>query len=160
MSDAAWSTLDPRARTLMYAQAAARFVLFWVPATAVAAAFATGWVAWRTALGVGFGWLVVQALLAIWLPALTWARWAWSLRDGDLLVSRGVIVHTVTAIPLRRVQHVDVTQGPLEQAWGLSSLAVYTASGMGADAVIPGLRPDQAQALRDRLAQAAGDDGV
>lgn len=155
-----WNTLDPSARTLFYAQAAAAFVTFWLPSAVVLGVFAASWTSWRAALGLAVAWVLLHLLRTIWMPALLWARWAWTLRDGDLLVSHGVLVHVVTAIPLRRVQHVDVRQGPLERAWGLSSVAVYTASGMGADAVIPGLRPEQAQALRDRLSAAAGDDGV
>lgn len=155
-----WNTLDPSARTLFYAQAGAAFVTFWIPSTVVLGVLATSWVPWRLALGLAVAWLLAHLLRTIWLPALQWSRWAWTLREGDLLVSYGVLVHVVTAIPLRRVQHVDVRQGPLGRMWGLSSVAVYTASGMGADVVIPGLRPEQAQALRDRLSAAAGDDGV
>jgi membrane protein YdbS with pleckstrin-like domain len=155
-----WNTLDPRARTLFYAQAAARFVLFGLPTTVALGVVAAGWIPWVWALGLSVAWLLLQLLLTIWMPALEWGRWAWVLREGDLLVSRGVIIHTMTVIPLRRVQHVDVLQGPLERAWGLSSVEVYTASGLGADVRIRGLLPEQAQELRERLSAAAGDDGV
>jgi membrane protein YdbS with pleckstrin-like domain len=63
-------------------------------------------------------------------------------------------------VPTNRIQHVDVRQGPLEQWLGLSRVLVYTASGMGADGVIPGLNVETAEALRDQLVRTEGDGGV
>ena len=155
-----WKSLDRRALTLFYLQAIGRLVLFWAPVTAVAtAALASAWDL-RGALAVGAAWLLLQVLLALWMPHLSWARWAWAVRDADLLIGRGVWFRSITAIPLQRVQHVDLRQGPLEQSMGLARLAIYTASGTGADGVIPGLALADAEALRDRLVVVRGDDGV
>ena len=66
----------------------------------------------------------------------------------------------MTSIALTRIQHVDMRQGPLEQWMGLARVQVFTASGMGADGSIPGLKFEQAQRLRDQLLQFEGDDGV
>ncbi|MCB9663679.1 MAG: PH domain-containing protein [Alphaproteobacteria bacterium] len=155
-----WHSLPARARTLFYLQAFSRLALFWLPATAVAVAALTSAWSLRGALGVGGAWLLFQGLLAVWMPALEHAHFAWTERDSDLLVSRGVLVRTVTAIPAQRIQHVDVRQGLLERSLGLARLMVYTASGAGADGVIPGLTLDTAEALRDRLVSVGGDDGV
>jgi membrane protein YdbS with pleckstrin-like domain len=55
---------------------------------------------------------------------------------------------------------VDVKQGPLEQWLRLARVRIHTASGIGADGVIPGLTLDQAELLRDRLVRPSGNDGV
>jgi membrane protein YdbS with pleckstrin-like domain len=55
---------------------------------------------------------------------------------------------------------VDLKQGPLEQWMGLTRVQIYTASGMGADGVIPGMALGLAESLRDQLVSVVGDDGV
>jgi membrane protein YdbS with pleckstrin-like domain len=49
------------------------------------------------------------------------------------------------------MQFVDVTAGPLERAFGLATVQLHTAAA-ATQARIPGLRPDEAARLRDRLA--------
>ena len=156
----AWVSLDPRARWLFHLQSLLRLVLFWVPVSVVACVVLCGFVSMFTAVTVVAVWLFVQFLLAVWLPTFAFERWGYVVRDSDLLVTHGVFFREVVALPTARIQHVDMRQGPLEQWMGLARIQVYTASGMGSDAVIPGLDIDVADALRDRLAQVSGDDGV
>lgn len=156
----AWSTLPERARTLFYIQAFLRLGLFWMPATAAAVAGLTAATSLTTALVLGAAWLVFRLVHAVWMPALSYDRWAFTLRQRDLLIAHGVLFRSVTAIPAQRIQHVDVRQGPLEQTLGLARVHVYTASGAGADGTIPGLLLGDAEALRDRLMSHGGDDGV
>jgi len=63
-------------------------------------------------------------------------------------------------VPYGRMQLVDVTAGAIERIFGLATIKLHTAAAT-TDARIPGLRPDEATRLRDRLAalgeaQAAG----
>lgn len=155
-----WTHLPPSARTLFYLQALLNLLVFWVPVSAAAGAFLA--YEWSLAGGIAIAatWLALRLVYALWMPSLAYDRWAYAVRDGDLLVSRGVIFRTITAVPAHRIQHVDTRQGPIEQVMGLSSVQIFTASGMGADAHIPGLPLDVAEALRDRLLRERGDDGV
>ncbi|MFW5948277.1 MAG: PH domain-containing protein, partial [Halolamina sp.] len=43
------------------------------------------------------------------------------------------------------------TRSPLERLLGLSTLVVYTAGSRGADVTIPGLTPEHASTLQQRL---------
>ena len=54
------------------------------------------------------------------------------------------------------MQFVDVTAGPLERALGLATVQLHTAAATS-DARVPGLPPEEASRLRDRLA-ALGED--
>lgn len=155
-----WTTLDPQARLLFYLQAFTRLFLFWLP---VSVAGGVGlWVQVGALVGAVTAscWFFAMLLIAVWHPSLAWSRWAYVVRDGDLLISHGVLVRSVTAIPTQRIQHVDTQQGPLEQWLGLARIRIYTASGVGADGVIPGLRLAIAEQLRDHLVAVDGDDGV
>ena len=75
-------------------------------------------------------------------------------------MSEGVLFRVWSSVPYTRIQHVDTRQGPIERALGLSRLLVFTASGMGADALISGLTEAEAARLRDLLSRRGGDDGV
>lgn len=160
MDDVVFEPLHPRARLLFYLQAFARLVLFWVPVTTVGIVVAASTVSLTVGLVGGLTWLFLQFVLALWLPALAFDRWGYALRGNDLLIRRGVILRSVTAIPLSRIQHVDTRQGPLEQWVGLARVQIHTASGVGGDGSIPGLELETAEALRDRLVEVKGDDGV
>jgi membrane protein YdbS with pleckstrin-like domain len=83
--------------------------------------------------------------------------WRFALDTDSLFLVRGVITRTDTSVPYVRVQHVDTTRGPVERAIGLASVVVYTAGSRGADITIPGLKPDRATELRERLRDLAGE---
>ena len=86
--------------------------------------------------------------------------WGYAERDQDLYITHGVLFRELIAVPYGRMQFVDVTSGPLERRYGLSTVHLHTASPK-TNARIPGLPADDAARLRDRLtdlgeAQAAG----
>ena len=155
--------LAPRARILFHLQALSSLAFLWLPMVSV---LTVGLVAvWQLYGALLLGAVVAMGvfILSIWMPSLTFDRWGYLLRQEDLLIARGVWVRRVTSIPTHRIQHVDTQQGPLEQWLGLARVQVHTASGLGADGVIPGLQLDDAEALRDVLmerSQTAADDGV
>ncbi|MET9493589.1 PH domain-containing protein [Streptomyces sp. NPDC006552] len=81
-----------------------------------------------------------------------WRSWRYAERADDLLISRGVLWREETIVPYGRMQLVEVTSGPLERRFGLSSLQLHTAAA-ATDATIPGLVPAEAERLRDRLTE-------
>ncbi|GAB3711006.1 PH domain-containing protein [Mariniluteicoccus flavus] len=101
--------------------------------------------------------VVAGLALAVWrclaMGAL-WRSWGYAELDDDLWVTRGVMFRRLTAVPYGRMQVVEVESGPLERALGLATVKLVTASS-STDATIPGLPPDEAAALRDRLTERA-----
>lgn len=63
----------------------------------------------------------------------------------------GVWWQTETWIPIARLQHLDVQQGPLDRRWGMATLSLHTAGTHDHLLRIKGLPLDQAYALRDAL---------
>ena len=63
----------------------------------------------------------------------------------------GVWWQTETWIPIARLQHLDVQQGPLDRRWGMATLSLHTAGSHDHLLRIKGLPLDQAYALRDAL---------
>ena len=103
-------------------------------------------------------------LLGIVFAVARYRRWGYEIREDDIYLERGVITQVRTVVPLVRIQHVDSRRGPIERATGLASCVVYTAGSRGADVRIPGLTPENADQLRERLKRLAiraeGEDAV
>lgn len=151
----AWRTLEPAIIRLWRA--------LWV-LEAAAIALLAGGLAWRWGTTPRW-WLVAAAaavplalgaLLALRLPPRRHAAWRFRLGDEALAVHRGVLFRVESVIPYSRVQHVDYTQGPVARLLGLATVVVRTASADNGAVRIPGLRPDDALALREALAERAG----
>lgn len=72
--------------------------------------------------------------------------------DGRLLRTvRGWLFHTDTVVPFVRVQHIDVTRGPVDKIFGTASLVIHTAGTHNSVVVLPGLSPERAAAIRDAI---------
>jgi len=101
--------------------------------------------------------LVIVALIGLGLVwvVLRYRVWVYQIRSDAIYLERGIVTHVRTLVPYVRIQHVDTSRGPLERALGLSTLVVYTAGSRGADVSIPGLRPDQASDLQQRVKELA-----
>jgi hypothetical protein len=117
---------------------------------AAAAAVVVAVSAGAVALLVG---AVVVVLLAssVYFVRRRVKAWGYLERDEDLLIRRGVLVRRLSVVPYGRMQLVEVTAGVMERAFGLSTVKLHTAAAHS-DARIPGLEPDEAARLRDRLA--------
>ena len=162
-----FTPLSPSLLMLLYVRAVIRLLLFWVPfLTAWGLALFGGSLDGQVLTTMGQKWLFFSTLTfsllhTLWFPYLHYQALGFQLREKDLLVRKGVFFRTIHALPLGRIQHVDSHRGPVERVFGLTTLSIYTASGGGADAVIPGLTEESASHLRDALLdKAEGDDGV
>lgn len=94
-------------------------------------------------------------LLALWLVFVVSPRkyrhWGYRLSPDRLQIARGYLFHSDTVVPLGRVQHLDVQQGPLMRKFGLSTLTVQTAGTANASVGLPGLKHEDALAMRETI---------
>jgi membrane protein YdbS with pleckstrin-like domain len=63
----------------------------------------------------------------------------------------GALWHAQTVVTFNRIQHVEITQGPLERWLKVARLVIYTAGGKTSDLTVPGLPLTQAESIRDGL---------
>jgi hypothetical protein len=98
--------------------------------------------------------LVLAALGATmaWFLRRRFRAWRYQERHEDLLVARGVMVQRLSVVPYGRMQFVEVTAGPIERLFHLSTVKLHTAAA-ASDARIPGLETAEAARLRDRLTE-------
>lgn len=130
---------------------------------------------WRAA--VGASWVLVAAVavelvlyhrdlpngiagaaaiaIALWMiivaPPRRFAHWAFALDERELHVAHGWLTRVHTIVPIGRVQHIDLTQGPIERACGVATLVLHTAGTDNSLVRVPGLSRDRAEAVRDRI---------
>lgn len=98
---------------------------------------------------------VVLAVLGAGYELARYRIWRFAIEDDAVTLERGVLTRVTSVVPFVRVQHVDTQRGPIERLAGLSSVVVYTAGSRGADITIPGLAPERADAIRERLRRLA-----
>jgi membrane protein YdbS with pleckstrin-like domain len=108
-------------------------------------------------------WLVagvlVTALLVSW-PVLSYRYTAYEVSEQGIRIRRGVLWRTVSTVPRSRVQHTDVSQGPIERMFELATLVVYTAGTHHASVSLGGLARETALLIRDHLITGGEDDAV
>ena len=78
----------------------------------------------------------------------------WEVTPDAVYTLTGWLTRTWTLVPISRIQTVDVTRGVLQQLFGLSTVAVLTASSQGTVRVWH-LEADVAQRVADDLAHRA-----
>ena len=103
-------------------------------------------------LAVAFLCALALAPLLDWHARVAFRNQRWQRRPGEgVIVWRGAWWQREIWIPIKRLQHLDVVRGPLEQRLGLATLALFTAGTHHHRTIIPGLDPDEALRLRDAL---------
>lgn len=114
-------------------------------------------------VALGAAWLLLAGLLCWWAarwPELWYRHAAWSLDETGLRIRRGVWWRSEVCVPRSRVQHTDVTQGPLQRGRGLGTLVVHTAGAQHAQVSLEGLDHGLALRLRDQLLPRGDGDAV
>ena len=71
-----------------------------------------------------------------------------AVRQQDLNYKKGWLWKSRMVVPFKRIQHSEVTQGPVDRIFKLAKLRVFTAGGSGSDLTIPGLKLDEANKLK------------
>jgi membrane protein YdbS with pleckstrin-like domain len=105
-------------------------------------------------------WLVPLAVVGYAVVVIgirPWVRFRvhrWEVTGEAVYTLTGWLTRTWTLVPISRIQTVDVTRGVLQQVFGLSTVAVMTASSQGTVQVWH-LEADVAQRVADDLAHRA-----
>ena len=115
----------------------------------------------RLAIFLGRGlFALLLVLQAIFWPALAYRYTSYRVTDAFFRFRHGVLWRSVISVPKSRVQHTDVSQGPIERQFGLATLTVHTAGTEHASVSLDGLPHATALAIRDHLIGGGDDDAV
>jgi membrane protein YdbS with pleckstrin-like domain len=110
-----------------------------------------GAAAGRTAL-VALAGAVIAGAAIEWHARAAFARFSWThLPEEGVVVHQGAWWHKEIWLPVSRLQHLDVVRGPIERAYGLATLALFTAGYHQYRVKLEGMDPEHALTLRDTL---------
>ncbi|VAW44116.1 hypothetical protein MNBD_GAMMA02-765 [hydrothermal vent metagenome] len=108
-----------------------------------------------------FGWLLRIATYLVcylllfglfyWYSVHWFKAYKYKLTEAGLKIHKGVFWRQQNMVPRNRVQHVDITTGPLERRYDLSKLVVHTAGTRNATITLPGLLHEDAADMRQEL---------
>lgn len=146
--DGAWHQISPRYAISQLLQNAILLVVVIVAAVVLALVLHQSWV-WIP--GAAFALLIVVTMII--LPRQARAI-GYMLRADDIVFRKGILWQRMIAVPYGRMQLVDITQGPVDRAFGISQLKMVTAAAT-TGVQIPGLTQAAAEALRDTLIEVA-----
>ena len=132
-----------------------KIVLFWAVLLTIVLVFDLAGIA-KAERVVPLGVMTLSVLLlgstyAVVLPPLRYRFWRYELRDEELALTRGIWNRVHTIVPLRRIQHLDVSQDVIERNFELGRLIVHTAGTQGSSVVVPGLNFEEAERLRSEV---------
>ena len=100
---------------------------------------------WYGLLAFWCFWLITSFLLV----KLGYDIRGYVLREKDIIHRKGVLFKSTTTIPFNRVQHCEISQGPIQRLFNLHTLEIFTAGGGKSDLAIPGLEGDTAQQIKE-----------
>lgn len=105
----------------------------------------------------GLLWLLAPILLLLLVFAAVSARAKrYSLSEHHMSFYSGVLFQQVAVQPFTRLQHIEITRGPLERALGLATLKLFSAGGAQHTLAIPGLPMADAEQLRGAILGSKG----
>lgn len=93
----------------------------------------------------------LAATIAYRFPAARYRHLRYLVASDGLRIQRGVLWRKTIWIPITRVQHTDVSQGPLQRHYGLAALTVHTAGTASASIPLSGLEHGVATRLAEHL---------
>ena len=83
-----------------------------------------------------------------------------ALREHDIAYRSGLFWRKAVIVAFNRVQHVEVSSGPLQRKFGLASVKLFTAGGSSVDLRIDGLTAERAENIRAFISAKIDDSAI
>lgn len=105
-------------------------------------------------------WIVLATLTAISVLFVysEFHKKSYAIRQKDIVYNSGLFWRSSIVVPFNRVQHCEVSQGPIDRFYNLAELKVFTAGGSSSDLSISGLSPETAARIKDFIVIKTGID--
>jgi uncharacterized protein len=95
--------------------------------------------------------MLLAAYYVFIIPPRKYRYWGYDMGADRLRIVRGYLFHSDTVVPFGRIQHIDVSQGPIQRPNGLATLTVHTAGNHNSSVSLPGLTHQDAIAMREDI---------
>ncbi len=95
------------------------------------------------------GGILSYMLVTLYLfPTIEYRQWGYIISDDRIEIRHGIFLIKITVIPIVRIQHITISQGPINRRLGISTINVHTASGVFG---IEGISSADASTMADML---------
>jgi membrane protein YdbS with pleckstrin-like domain len=92
--------------------------------------------------------IILMLLNTILYPSIEYKQWRYLINKDKIEFSEGIYWIKKVTIPIVRVQHIKIKQGPLNRKFKLADIQIYTAGG---NYTIPNIELDKAEEISDFL---------
>nr|WP_321235052.1 PH domain-containing protein [uncultured Psychroserpens sp.] len=82
---------------------------------------------------------------------LAFKKRKYAIREHDVIYAKGLIVNSITTVPVSRIQHIETSRSWIARKLNLATLNIYTAGESGSDLRIKGLPLRDAMQINDFL---------
>ncbi|MGE4071388.1 MAG: PH domain-containing protein [Lysobacterales bacterium] len=118
--------------------------------------------AWSPAWAIAAAVMLAAVLAGLIGPVVRrrYQHLRYALNDDGFFLRHGIWWQSEIFVPRDKIQHVDVSVGPIARRFGLAELSFYTAGAHVPEVQISGLSAERAFQLRDSLLDARNPAGV
>ncbi len=96
-------------------------------------------------LAIVIGFCIINFIISL----LAFKKRKYAMREHDVVYAKGLIVHSITTVPISRIQHVEESRSWLARHFDLSTLKIFTAGEAGSDLSIKGLPHIEAKQIKE-----------
>lgn len=76
------------------------------------------------------GIISLYMLISLYLfPIIEYRQWGYIISDDRVEIRHGIFFIKNTVVPIVRIQHIEISQGPINRKLGISVVNIHTASG-------------------------------
>ena len=93
---------------------------------------------------------LIIILGGIIFPTIRYRRYRYHISDDEIIIKKGIIIFVHTVVPMIKIQYTDTVHGPIMRLFNLASVRIMTAGG---NVEIPGLPPDEAEEMAERITE-------
>lgn len=91
--------------------------------------------------------VVLVAIVTTVFSVLAFNARKYAIREQDVIYSKGLLVHSISAVPITRIQHLEISRSWLARKLNLATLKIFTAGESGIDLSIEGLKYTEAKQI-------------
>lgn len=92
--------------------------------------------------------VLLQVINVLAYPAIEYRQWSYLITADRIEIKKGIFFHSTRVVPISRIQHVTVSEGPVARFFKLAAVTVHTAGGAFR---IEGLARAEADTICDNL---------
>ncbi|MCX8131475.1 MAG: PH domain-containing protein [Clostridia bacterium] len=71
--------------------------------------------------------VAISIYITVVHPFFEYRQWAYRISEKHIDFIHGIVFRKRTLIPVSRIQHMDIKQGPLQKKFSLANIAIFTA---------------------------------